>query len=115
MRALENAAGSYVSRVSSTRSPNSYSRADQWPDGPFARAEGDAALLAAVKMAASVAVEIRTARVRRFWSQEDLSKHAGVSRYTVSRVEAGSTWPDLQMVLRLCAALDLELVIKPSV
>lgn len=99
--------------MSSTRPPNSYGRADQWPEGPFTRAGDDAALLAAVKMAASVAVEVRTARVRRFWSQEDLAKHAGISRYTVSRVEAGSTWPDLQMVLRLCAALDLELVLKP--
>ncbi len=104
----------YVARVSPTRPPNAYGRADQWPEGPFTRLENDAALLAAVKMAASIAVEVRTARTRRYWSQDDLAKHAGVSKYTISRLESGGTWSDLRVVLRVCAALDLQLSVAPS-
>jgi small GTP-binding protein len=69
--------------------------------------------LAAVETVAALAVDVRAARTRLWWSQAKLAEQAGVSRYTVSRLEAGSSWPDLQPLLRICAVLDLTLKIVP--
>lgn len=103
----------YVAQVPATRPPSSYARADQWPEGPFTRTDMSPALRAAVTMAANIAVEVRAARSRRYWSQEDLAKQAEVSKYTVSRLESGGAWTDMRVVLQICAALDLELSVSP--
>lgn len=38
-----------------------------------------------------------------------MARRTGVSRYTLSRLEAGSTWADLENVLRVASELKLDL------
>ncbi len=89
--------------------PNAYVR--PWPTGRVATAS-DPAGAAAADLMAKVAHQIANARRDRFTTQEALAKKAGVSRYTLSRIEAGSTWSDLAVLMRVCAALDLELDLR---
>ncbi len=63
---------------------------------------------------AEIARRVRAARTARGWSQGELADHAGVSRPTVARVEAGEDvntaklWP-------LCDALGLELTVTRQI
>lgn len=52
---------------------------------------------------------LRTHRVRRRWSQEQLGFEAGVSPRHLSCLETGKASPSRDMVLRLAKVLDLEL------
>lgn len=58
---------------------------------------------------ARIASEVAAQRARRRWSQERLAVESGVSRYTVSRLETGGTWPDILALFDICEALDLEI------
>lgn len=59
---------------------------------------------------------LRRWRKRRGWSQQRLGEEAGIRQETVSRVENGSSGTELNTVLRLCAALGVEMNItaKPN-
>lgn len=60
---------------------------------------------------------LRSLRLDRFWSQEQLCEASGVSRATVARLEAGTTKPQLRTVVSLAKALDVdpsELVADPA-
>lgn len=52
--------------------------------------------------------KIRSLRLRRFWTQEQLAEASGVGRVTVARLEAGSGTPRLRTVRALADALDVE-------
>lgn len=49
------------------------------------------------------------ARVERDLSQEDLAKLAGVTRQTISAIEAGNYNPTLNLCIAICKALDKTL------
>ena len=55
----------------------------------------------------SLGARVRTARIRRGWTQETLAKKAGISRPAMIRVEA-----DRAQISSLCAVLD---VIAPDI
>lgn len=59
---------------------------------------------------AQIARALREARESsRDNTQERMARRTGVSRYTLSRLEAGSTWADLENVLRVASELKLDL------
>ncbi|MEX1907273.1 helix-turn-helix domain-containing protein [Janibacter sp. Y6] len=99
--------------TSSSRRPGpaSFGPADNWPEGPFPGAK-DPATRRAVHAAAFIATEVRRERSARYWSQERLADEAGVSRTTVTRLEAGTGWVDLFVLIRITAALDLDVSIN---
>ena len=47
-------------------------------------------------------------------SQDDLATHAGLSRMTVQRAEAGQIDPRLSSVLAIAKTLNVELMLVPS-
>ncbi|MFC8502473.1 helix-turn-helix transcriptional regulator [Pedococcus sp. NPDC057267] len=92
--------------------PASYGPASNWPGGPFPAAK-DPATLMAVETAAEVATAVRAARSTRYWSQDRLADEAKVSRTTITRLEAGSGWVDLQILVRVANALELKVALVP--
>lgn len=52
------------------------------------------------------AIQIRAARSLLFWSQQDLSDAAGVTRLTIARIEALSLQPRMQTVGKIKDALS---------
>ncbi|MFE4230377.1 helix-turn-helix domain-containing protein [Arthrobacter sp. NPDC056886] len=55
-----------------------------------------------------IARQVRDARAARGWSQHELAEHAGVSRPTVARVEAGDD-VNTAKLMRIAEALGLVL------
>lgn len=55
--------------------------------------------------------DVRSARVRRHWSQAELAERAGIGRLVVSRIERGIGRIDLEAVERVSVALDVALVL----
>jgi transcriptional regulator with XRE-family HTH domain len=54
-------------------------------------------------------MQLRTARRRRKWSQEDLEARSKVEQSTISRMERGVVVrPSLKVVLALAAALEVN-------
>ena len=55
-------------------------------------------------------------RERRNWSQEDLAEKAGVSRNTISDIEAGYKFARAKTLVRLAKALETEVyeLLKPE-
>lgn len=62
---------------------------------------------------ADIAEQVRQAREKRGWTQNDLATHAGVSRPSVARIERGddSSTSTLTKVVR---ALGLTLTVMPG-
>ena len=92
--------------------PASYGPAANWPEGPFPAAK-DPATLMAVQTAAVVASAVRRERAARFWSQDSLAEVAEVSRTTITRLEAGTGWVDLQVLVRVANVLELKVALVP--
>lgn len=87
---------------------------EDWETGGRRQVPPDPALESALEVISQISQTIFRARTRgRARSLRRVSELAGVSRDTVSRIESGATWPDLQVLLRVCAALDLELIVVP--
>lgn len=63
--------------------------------------------------AASVAEAIREARRQRGWSQETLAEHAGLSRPTIARVEAGNDISTATLA-KVAEALGLTLKVEST-
>jgi transcriptional regulator with XRE-family HTH domain len=64
-----------------------------------------------------VARSVRSLRVARFLTQEDLARIAGIGRATLVRIEAGATAPHMRTIRALAKALEVEpgqLVEDPS-
>jgi len=51
---------------------------------------------------------LKELRARRAWSQEDLALEAGVSRWAVKQLEAGTSRPQAETLRKLAAALGIE-------
>lgn len=62
----------------------------------------------------TIAGIVRTVRRRVDMSQRQLAAHIKVSSSTISRVEAGSLTPSLEVFLRILAAAELMLVVTDS-
>jgi transcriptional regulator with XRE-family HTH domain len=50
---------------------------------------------------------LRAARKKREWTQEDLAAHSGVQAGEISRMEAGKRDPQVSTVIKLAEALGL--------
>lgn len=58
--------------------------------------------------------QIRSARQKKGWSQDEVVRRTGVSKRVLSKLERGDTVnPTLETLQRLADALDIELVIVP--
>jgi HTH-type transcriptional regulator/antitoxin HipB len=55
---------------------------------------------------------LRDARRGRRWSQGQLAERAGVAQPTISNVERGQSAVSLSTLLRVLAALELEMVLQ---
>lgn len=95
------------------KGPALYGPAANWPEGPFPSAKDPATRLA-VQTAADIARAVRRARGDRFWSQERLADEAKVSRTTITRLEAGTGWVDLQVLVRVANVLELKVALVPA-
>jgi len=60
--------------------------------------------MAAVKIGKSV----RKLRIKRFWSQAELSKAAGVSPAHLGRIERNEHDPHLSTIRKIAQALDVD-------
>lgn len=67
----------------------------------------------AVQTAAEIASAVRRERAARFWSQDSLAEVAEVSRTTITRLEAGTGWVDLQVLVRVANVLELKVALVP--
>ena len=57
---------------------------------------------------------VRQARNERGWTQIQMAQRAGVSRAWLARLESGHRRAELESILRLFAALDLQLFARAS-
>lgn len=51
---------------------------------------------------------LKRLRLERFWPQAELARRASVSKYTVMRLEAGTTDPSMRTVRSLAEALGVQ-------
>lgn len=59
---------------------------------------------------------IQEAREAKGWEIRDLARHVGISRSHVHRIEAGSRYGTLPVLIRIAQTLDLDLnVLKDEV
>ena len=63
--------------------------------------------------AEAFAQSLRQARLRKGWSQRDLSGKAGIPQAHISRIESGAVDVKVSTLVELARLLDLELVLAP--
>jgi len=65
---------------------------------------------------AILALNIKTLRSRRNWSQADLAEKSGLSIVYLSDIERGNKWPYLDTMVKLANALKIEVyeLLKPE-
>jgi transcriptional regulator with XRE-family HTH domain len=51
---------------------------------------------------------VLNARIERGWSQAELARRSGTKQANISRIEAGLANPTLDLVYRLCWALEID-------
>ena len=51
---------------------------------------------------------MRKLRTKRGWSEADLALRVGMDRNYLSLIELGRNSPSVRMLMRLCAALDVQ-------
>ena len=51
---------------------------------------------------------LKRLRQDRFWPQAELARRAGISKYTVMRLEAGTSVPSMRTVNAIAEALGVE-------
>lgn len=59
-------------------------------------------------LAWSIGQQIRAARERKGWTQEDLARASGIARPNIARLEKGGQVPKVATLRRVAAALGLE-------
>lgn len=62
--------------------------------------------------AKKIAIRLIDARHRKYLTQANLAKLCGLSQPMIARFENGKGNPSLRSLLRVCHALELELVLK---
>lgn len=77
----------------------------------------DIGLMSPDELAAELGGRVRSERLRRNWTQQTLAERSGVSRWTVTRMEAGDSVA-LSNFLAVLVALgrsdDLDQVLRPA-
>jgi HTH-type transcriptional regulator/antitoxin HipB len=68
---------------------------------------------AIVSSARTLGRALRDARRRQKLSQQALAERSGVAQPTISNLERGTTHASLDTILRVTAALGLELLVQP--
>jgi len=53
-------------------------------------------------------------RLKNGWSQSELARRTGTKQANISRIEAGMGNPTLDLIKKICDALDLELIFQPK-
>ena len=53
-------------------------------------------------------MELKVARVRKEWTQDELAKKAGISRRTLRLIENGESSPTLRVAWQICKALGVR-------
>lgn len=86
--------------------PNQFIR--PWPNGT-GKEPANNPDVAAARLMAKMAHRLMKARKNHFGKQAVLAEKAGISRFTLSRLEAESTWADTAILFRLMTVLDLDL------
>lgn len=91
-------------RTRSTQSP-----ASVFPDWPVQQIAlgSEPSDIEPAALACEVAHRIRTARAQEGLTRVELGRRAGISEFTILKVEAGQVWPDLHTVGRLIEALGI--------
>ena len=56
----------------------------------------------------ALGLAVRKLRSERGWSQADLALRVGMDRNYLSLIELGRNSPSVRMLMRLCAALDVQ-------
>ena len=59
-----------------------------------------------------IGTAIQRVRKQRGWTQSQLAERAGLRQETISIIENGEKAPRIPSILRVLAALDLELIIQ---
>ena len=75
------------------------------------------ALLSPDELAAELGRRVRAERLRLDWTQQTLAKRAGVSRWTVTRMESGEpvSLPNfLAVVTAMHRSADLDQLLRPA-
>ena len=55
-----------------------------------------------------LASRVRTVRVQRLWTQQQLAEASGVSRATVARIEANRLIPHMRSVAAIAQAMEVD-------
>lgn len=58
-----------------------------------------------------LAKAVKENRKKKGWTQEDLARESGIDRVTIARIETKLRVPQIQSLLKLLHALDLNLAI----
>lgn len=101
----------FAGEVSDRKKPRDYLK--KWPDPELKPFEGvdpnERAMAGAAVVLAHVAHQLAVARRTKEWTQVTLAKEAGVTSSTISRMESGDFWTDLDVVVRVGLQLGVEL------
>jgi transcriptional regulator with XRE-family HTH domain len=89
-----------VARNPDVRTPSSYARPGEWPDGPLSGA-------GLAEHARQLVLNVRTAMGER--SIRDVASSAGLTPTTLSALLSGERWPDTLTLAKLEEALGVDL------
>lgn len=67
----------------------------------------------ATRSAEQLGQALERLRERDELSQHDLAKKAGLRQPTISKVERGAPHTEIETIFSICAALNLEIVVRP--
>jgi hypothetical protein len=84
-------------------------KGSSWLDSKVVFAVREKAVADAAMMVWKITKQLRARQGERGLSNTALSDLARIRRQTVSDVLMGVVWPDTRTLMRLCAALDLEI------
>jgi putative transcriptional regulator len=65
----------------------------------------------------NVNMELKVARVRNNWTQDELAKRSGISRRTLRLIENGESSPTIKVAAQICKALgvtDIAELFQPN-
>ena len=73
-------------------------------------------LMNEVEIRSTLALNIKTLRSRRNWSQADLAEKSGLSIVYLSDIERGNKWPYLDTMIKIANAFKIEVyeLLKPE-
>ena len=60
-------------------------------------------------MSTPLGTKIKTLREKKGWSKYRLSKESGVATTTITKIERGDIYPELETLLKLANALDIDI------